>query len=738
MDLGRYSNSFDYIDGRNLGVDIGDIVLVKLKGRFSSGLVVTKSTLKFNYESKKKLDNFEYLNIDKIIQKSIFDNEFGEWIVTLARFYRVSVFKMFKTALPPGWIGGYKNKTEIIREHNWIFCMEENKYVNRKMTDNQLLLLKTVKDKGGLWQVDLLKEGFTYYQIDLLVKNKFLSKIKKKKEPSLVLNSFETISSQEGIPELTDEQKRAYRAIEIMNPGEVFLLWGETGSGKTEIYLRTAGNELIKKKSCLILAPEIGLIPQLIDRFRERFKENVFEYHSNCSSTHRKLVWKRIAEIDKPIIIIGTRSAIFLPIRNLGLIVLDEEHDNSYKQETPMPCYDARDVAIGRALRDKSKLIFGSATPSMNLWKKIYFENKFKMIRMRKRISDVKIPDIAVVDMRKEFKNGNKKILSNRLLSALSDLRNKKEQAIILIPRRGYNGFLSCRSCGHVVNCPNCDSALSVHIGSKGTRWLSCHWCNLKKPYLNTCPDCKSNAFKPFGIGTQRVAEFLNDELPQLRILRFDRDTTSGKDGHRRILSEFSKGSADVLVGTQMLAKGIDIPNVTLSVVLAADGLLHRPDLSAEEKALQLFLQLAGRSGRANKTGLVIFQTYQPNHPIIEYFKKRDYESFLLENAKIRQESSLFPFCRVCLIKISGEDYDLTEESANEISIYLKPYCDNHNWKIVGPAPSLISRIGKKFRWQILLYGPENSDLPDSIGINLWKIIKKEVHLVIDTNPVEI
>ena len=171
---------------------------------------------------------------------------------------------------------------------------------------------------------------------------------------------------------------------------------------------------------------------------------------------------------------------------------------------------------------------------------------------------------------------------------------------------------------------------------------------------------------------------------------------------------------------------------------MAADGLLHRPDLSAEEKALQLFLQLAGRSGRANKPGLVIFQTYQPNHPIIEYFKNRDYERFLLENAKIRQESSLFPFCRVCLIKISGENYDLTEESANEISIYLKPYCDNHNWKIVGPAPSLVSRIGKKFRWQILLYGPENSDLPDSIGINLWKVIKKEVHLVIDTNPVEI
>ena len=738
LDLGRYSNSFDYIDGKNLGVDIGDIVLVRLRGRLSNGLVITKSLLQFKCNREEDLNNFQYLNIEKIIRKRFINVQFAKWIDDLAHRYRVSVFKMFKTALPPGLIGRNKNISKSVGEQNWLICLEVFSDLKKKLTTKQDLLLTKIKERRGAWQVDLIKEGFTYSQIDVLVKNKFVSKVKRKRDFKNISELFQGDYSQIQKPKLTCEQQKTFTELSLINPGEIVLLWGETGSGKTEIYLRMVSNEIRQTKSCMILAPEIGLIPQLIDRFRQRFQENVFEYHSNCSTKYREFIWEKVSQSDKPIIIVGTRSAIFLPVKNLGLIILDEEHDNSYKQETPMPCYDAREVAIDRALRNKVKLIFGSATPSMNLWKKIYFEKKFKMIRMRERISPTKVPDIKVVDMRKEFRNGNKKILSNSLLASLSQLRTKKEQAIILIPRRGYNGFLSCRSCGYVVNCPNCDSALSVHIGSKGARWLSCHWCNLKKQYIKICPDCHSNAFKPFGIGTQKVMEFLNNELPQLRTLRFDRDTTSGKDGHRKILTEFSKGNADVLVGTQMLAKGIDIPNVTLSVVLAADGLLNRPDLSAEEKALQLFLQLAGRSGRADKTGLVIVQTYQPNHPIFEYLKNRNYEHFLIANANIRKESSLFPFSKVCLIKILGESYDQTEDAAKNISSYLKPCAERNNWKIVGPAPSLMSRVSNRYRWQILMYGPDNSQIPSLIGTNLYRIVSRKVTLIIDINPIEI
>ena len=486
------------------------------------------------------------------------------------------------------------------------------------------------------------------------------------------------------------------------------------------------------------MAPEIGLIPQLVDRFSKRFKNSIYEYHSNCSARHRTLVWKKIIDEDGPLIVIGTRSAVFLPIRNLGIIIMDEEHDVSYKQDSPMPCYDAREVAIKRVKMNPTKLLFGSATPSMRTWKQSVFEKRIGLLRMKERISNTEIPEIKVVDMRDEFKKGNTKIFCSELLEQISQLKAKQEQAIVLIPRRGYNGFLSCRNCGYIINCPNCDVPLSVHLGSKGKQWLNCHWCNHKSKLIYSCPDCKSNAFKPFGIGTQRVIEFLNNEFPYLRVLRFDKDTTSGKDGHRNVLSKFSSGNADILVGTQMLAKGIDIPNITLSVVIAADGLLHRPDISAEEKSLQLFLQLAGRAGRAKKAGKVIFQTYKPSHPVISYLSDRDYERFLIESSKYRKDAKLFPFCKVCLLKVSGENYQSTELTAAKLANYLVLFCEGKKWKVIGPAPSLIAKVGNKFRWQILIHGPENSELPLPRRSLLWEQIPKNVFLSIDLNPVEL
>ncbi len=527
-----------------------------------------------------------------------------------------------------------------------------------------------------------------------MVSKNYLAKSKRKKNINSKLNSFLNDHIATKKPNLTNEQKIAFQEFQTMKPGDALLLWGETGSGKTEVYMRIAEDQFLKKKSCLILAPEIGLIPQLIDRFSRRFNNVVYEYHSNCSPDHRTLVWKKIINANEPLIVIGTRSAVFLPIKNLGLIIMDEEHDVSYKQDSPMPCYDAREIAIEIVKRNSAKLIFGSATPSMKTWKKCIFERNFKLVRMIQRISSNETPEIKIIDMRDEFKKGNMKIFSNELLQLLPQLRLKKEQAIILIPRRGHSGFLSCRNCGYLINCP--------------------------------------------GIGTQRVIEFLNEEFPDLRVLRFDRDTTSGKDGHRDILSKFSKGDADILVGTQMLAKGIDIPNITLSVVIAADGLLHRPDISAEEKSLQLFLQVAGRAGRAQKKGKVIFQTYKPNHPVISYLQKRDYERFLIENSRLRKDANLFPFCTICLLKLSGENYELTESIAIKLAKYLLNFCEKKNWKLIGPAPSLIAKVGKKFRWQILIHGPEGTKIPLPDRSILWKLIPKNVFLTIDVNPAEL
>ncbi len=740
LDVGSSNESFYYLDGNNLGAEVGDIVSVRLRGRLLNGLVISQknfSTINKDESNITGEKNIRYLFVESILQKKIIDDSWREWIESLASFYVVSNLKMFKTAFPPGWIGKYKNISQDLKDQIWIETKKEFDIKKNGLTKKESFLMNILPEKGN-WQSELIKSGFNYTLINSMVSKNYLVKSKRKKNINTKLNSFLNDHIATKKPNPTNEQKIAFQEFQTMKPGDALLLWGETGSGKTEVYMRIAEDQFLKKKSCLILAPEIGLIPQLIDRFSQRFKNVVYEYHSNCSSIHRTLVWKKIINANEPLIVIGTRSAVFLPIKNLGLIILDEEHDVSYKQDSPMPCYDAREIAIDIVKRNSAKLIFGSATPSMKTWKKCIFEKNFKLVRMIQRISSNEIPEIRIIDMRDEFKEGNMKIFSNELLQLLPQLRLKNEQAIILIPRRGHSGFLSCRNCGHIINCPNCDVPLSVHLGSQGKKWLSCHWCDHKSRLINRCPDCHSTAFKPFGIGTQRVIEFLNEEFPDLRVLRFDRDTTSGKDGHRDILSKFSKGYADILVGTQMLAKGIDIPNITLSVVIAADGLLHRPDISAEEKSLQLFLQLAGRAGRAQKKGKVIFQTYKPNHPVISYLQKRDYERFLIENSRLRKDANLFPFCKICLLKLSGENYELTESVAIKLAKYLLNFCEKKNWKLIGPAPSLIAKVGKKFRWQILIHGPEGSNIPLPDRSFLWQLIPKNVFLTIDVNPAEL
>ncbi len=738
--MGSSNESFYYLDGNHLGAEAGDIVSVRLRGRLLNGLVISQkkiSTIDNDEVSTSGGKSIRYLFVESILQKKIIDDSWREWIESLASFYMVSNLKMFKTAFPPGWIGKYKNFSKGLKDQIWIETKKEFDIKKNGLTKKEFFLMNTLPEKGN-WQSELVKSGFNYTLINSMVSKNYLVKSKRKKNLNIKLNSFLNDHIATKKPNLTNEQKIAFQEFQTMKSGNALLLWGETGSGKTEVYMRIAEDQFLKKKSCLILAPEIGLIPQLIDRFSRRFNNVVYEYHSNCSSNHRTVVWKKIINASEPLIVIGTRSAVFLPMRNLGLIIMDEEHDISYKQVSPMPCYDAREIAIEKVKRNSAKLIFGSATPSMKTWKKCIFEKNFKLVRMIQRISSNEIPEIRIIDMRDEFKKGNMKIFSNELLQLIPQLRLKKEQAIILIPRRGHSGFLSCRNCGYLINCPNCDVPLSVHLGSKGKKWLSCHWCDHKSRLINSCPDCHSTAFKPFGIGTQRVIEFLNEEFPDLRVLRFDRDTTSGKDGHRDILSKFSKGDADILVGTQMLAKGIDIPNVTLSVVIAADGLLHRPDISAEEKSLQLFLQLAGRAGRAQKKGKVIFQTYKPNHPVISYLQKRDYERFLSENSKLRKDADLFPFCTICLLKLSGENYELTESIAIKLAKYLLNFCEKKNWKLIGPAPSLIAKVGKKFRWQILMHGPEGTKIPLPDRSILWKLIPKNVFLTIDVNPAEL
>jgi primosomal protein N' (replication factor Y) len=534
---------------------------------------------------------------------------------------------------------------------------------------------------------------------------------------------------------LKPEQAAAIESYQALPEGAGLLLWGVTGSGKTEVYLQLAADELAKGRHVLLLTPEIGLIPQLVDRCRRRFGSRVVEYHSGCRDAEKVRGWRRCLDPDQPLVVVGTRSAIFMPLAPLGLVVLDEEHDSSYKQESPMPCYHARDLAMDRVARHGARLVLGSATPSVESWLHSQPGGPLRLARLKERISKQHLPPVYVVDMRHELADGHKRLVSRPLMERLAALPEQGEQAVVLVPRRGYSPFLGCRSCGEVVQCPHCDVALTVHRGQGGKQWLRCHWCDHRASMGTRCSHCGSTAFKPFGAGTQRVLELLDEELDGLRLLRFDRDSTGGRDGHRRLLDRFAAGEADVLIGTQMLAKGMDLPRVTLAAVLAADGLLHRPDLRAGEQALQLLLQLAGRAGRGERPGQVLVQTYSPEHPVIQHLVDGRYELFLAQEIELRREAGLVPFSRACLLRLSGESASATATAASVLAERLKPLCQKQNWWLLGPAPAPVARVAGRSRWQLLLHGPVGSALPLPPGPALWEALPRGVALSVDPDP---
>lgn len=676
-------------------------------------------------------------NIQELLQKAAVESTWREWIKAAAFNCHVSPFKMLKAALPPGWLGHGKNK-HLGQKKLWWVVLDNRKKSLYNLSARQRELETFLLNKGGGgWQKELLSNGFSTGFLKNCFELGFISRYKR----PFMNESNKTrkaILPTEKPRCLTNEQEDALKCFEKQSPGSALLLWGVTGSGKTEVYLQMAAIEISEGRHCLILTPEIGLIPQLVDRCLRRFGTKVLEYHSGCSDQQRVQVWRDVLTATEPVLVVGTRSSIFLPLRPLGLIVLDEEHDSSYKQEAPMPCYNAKELAFDRAKQVGAKLVLGSATPSLPTWKKLANKKALRLVKLTRRISDKPLPLVSVVDMRQELADGHRQLLSRPLIDRLSLLAQSNEQAVILVPRRGHSSFLSCRSCGDVVQCPNCDVSLTVHKNRQGQQWLRCHWCDHRANIEFKCRECGSTAFKPFGAGTQRVMEHLERELTGLRLLRFDRDTTRGRDGHRRLLSKFAAGEADVLIGTQMLAKGMDLPKVTLAVVLAADGLLHRPDLFAEEQALQLFMQLAGRAGRGEKPGKVIVQTYSPDHPVILHLVDGSYESFLRKESQLRRNAQMVPYSRACLIRLSGESSSQTATSAAAIAEIIKPQCEATGWMLLGPSPALVERVAGKSRWQLLLHGPEDSPLPLPYSRELWDCLPKGVNLAIDPDPLQL
>ena len=733
LEAGRDGRTFTYSDGKQLNVRLGDLVQVSLRGRRMQGLVT--ACRRPSVDEKRALQPVEAL-----LQQAAVGQSWRSWLEEMAQRCHTSPFRMLKAALPPGWLGQRVVASVKERRLWWVSLPDSNAGLDADLPARQACLVAKLQELGGgAWQRDLVAAGFQSGIVQALVRRERLVR-----ELRLATDAQPSPPSLGVVPEmevprtLTDEQTIAIETLKNQPEGGGVLLWGITGSGKTEVYLQLAADELAAGRHVLVLTPEIGLIPQLVDRCRRRFGSRVLEYHSGCTERERVRTWRNSLEAEGPLVIVGTRSAIFLPLSPLGLIVLDEEHDSSYKQESPMPCYHARDLAMARVQREGGRVLLGSATPSLETWIQLAPDGPLALARLQQRISDQPLPPVQIIDMRHELADGHRRLISRALMDRLSKLPEQGEQAVVLVPRRGYSTFLSCRSCGEVMQCPHCDVALTVHGKSTAQQWLRCHWCDHRAPVTTSCGHCGSTAFKPFGAGTQRVLEQLESELEGLRLLRFDRDTTGGRDGHRRLLDQFAAGEADVLVGTQMLAKGMDLPRVTLAAVLAADGLLHRPDLRAGEQALQLLLQLAGRAGRGERPGQVLVQTYSPDHPVILHLVDGRYERFLEEEAAERRDAGLVPFARACVLRLSGTSASATATAAAVLAEQLRPGCTDSGWQLIGPAPAPVARVAGRSRWQLLLHGPQASALPLPSGSSLWDGLPSGVALAVDPDPLQL
>ncbi|GAB4240038.1 MAG: primosomal protein N' [Elainellaceae cyanobacterium] len=646
--------------------------------------------------------------------------------------------------LQRGWVESYLEPPTPVRPKQRQAVVLTNTPTS-DLSPRQQEIVEVLKRRGGeMWLQDLLQTC----QVSSSVLKTLAQKGGVTLQPREVLRLEVAAAPDADQPkQLTAAQAEVLAAIRGLTGFTQVLLHGVTGSGKTEIYLQAIAPILQQGQSALVLVPEIGLTPQLTDRFRARFGQAVHVYHSALSEGERYDTWRQMLRGGSQIII-GTRSAVFAPLPNLGLIILDEEHDGSFKQEQPAPCYHARTVAQWKAELLNCPLILGSATPSLETWVTCRSTaprsdlSPSLYLSLPQRIHDRPMPQIEVVDMRRELHQGNRSIFSRSLQAALLEMKAQGQQGLLFIHRRGHSTFVSCRSCGHVMECPDCDVSLTYHQTQMGGyESLRCHYCGYKQAHVRQCPSCGSPYLKHFGSGTQRVMQEISQSFPDLRCLRFDSDTTRTKGAHRALLTRFAQGEADLLVGTQMLTKGIDLPQVTVVGIVAADGVLHLSDFRAGERAFQTLLQVAGRAGRGTEPGRVILQTYSPQHPVVEAVVAQDYAEFATTELQQREGLHYPPYGQLLTLRLSGMDADAVQETAETLADYVRSQqkmTETMALEVLGPAPATIMRVSRRYRWQILLKGGTRAALEQLNLEELRSRCPAAVSLTIDVDPLQL
>ncbi len=576
-----------------------------------------------------------------------------------------------------------------------------------------------------------LLEFYSREQVNFFVEQGAVTIVQKEVQRSAAY--FEGIEASQAL-ELNPEQRQARDAVvsAIGSYQPPFLLQGITGSGKTEVYLQIIQGALDKGKTAILLVPEISLTPQMTERFIARFGDKVAILHSGLSNGEKYDEWRKVERGDAQVVV-GARSAIFAPLKNLGVMIIDEEHEATYKQDSN-PRYHAREVAILRAQYNQAALVLGSATPSLESRARAG-KGVYQHLRLTQRANPLaRIPEVQVIDFRDYIGQNETSNFTPPLLEAIQDRLAKKEQVVLMLNRRGYSSFVMCRECGTVDTCPNCDISLTLHMD---TKTMNCHYCGFSKDIPQVCPNCKSRSIRYYGTGTQKAYDELTELFPQARILRMDVDTTRKKGSHQALLDQFGRGEADILLGTQMIAKGLDFPNVTLVGVLNADTALNLPDFRSSERTFQLLTQVAGRAGRAEKAGQVLIQSYNPEHYAIRFAKDQDYEGFYAYEMGIRRQLGYPPYYFTIGITLSHKKEEEVIKRAYEVMNILRSGLSETS-NILGPTPKPIARTHNLYHYQILI----KYRLEDELGPTLNQVLaltqkreNSELRLSIDHEP---
>lgn len=676
--------------------------------------------------SLKKKSNIEKLKqvLEVIGQDSYLDEELKQLALWMSKYYCCSIYQVYKLLIPSFLKKNVQPKTYV---HLALNKSKKSvlEFISSCKSSKQIEILSYLLKKNGIFQSQLVDDlNISTGPIDSLIKKGILKKeLLTLEEPTDYFRSRPKL--------LNTEQQACLDTILQTESFRVHLIHGITGSGKTEIYLQAIDAVLKKGKSALVLLPEVALTAQMLERFRARFEEDIAILHHKKSSSERLKAFEQIKK-EKIKIVIGARSAVFAPVKNLGLIVVDEEHEACFKQSQEPPFYHARDVAIVRAQICNCPIVLGSATPSVESFYNAK-KSKYELSALTQRAASAKLPSIQIVNMKQEFKqNGGFTHFSQPLLDKIKKRYEQGEQTLLFLNKRGYYTSYLCSSCEHVLKCPHCDLSLTYH---KSSHRLTCHLCDFVAPLSKNCPKCNLPMLKYKGFGTEHVEKSLQALFPHIRTLRMDKDTTQKKHDHETYLKRFRSGKADVLIGTQMIAKGFHFPSVTLVGILQADSALYIPDFRASETTFQLLMQVSGRAGRSNLAGEVVIQTFNPDHPILKKVKQQDYLSFYEQEIEQRVAFGYSPENHLWKITFIGKEEQKTEKLANQFSAELQNIAPN-GYHFHPICPCAYAKIKDHFRFQLLIRGKKVYPLNKCLFQIKQRYLKEHIH--IDVDPVSI